>query len=283
MVPLNKLFFGELIMSKEFIFKKNILGGFDRQQVIDCLSNLQAKSSDQHTRSEIEKTNQHINEYLKKVDEKNKQIEELKTRLKEINNYKNSPDNNIFKAIETADKIVACAKEEVSNQIKIANNTASENSEKFAQLLLRIDTLKAEITQIGAKADNISSKLSIIETDEAEDIKKDSADIYQETQDDETVKIDSDSSFEMFEETDNIAFNENESSFENEFNPDNSIDNFFAELEKLTGNENFYDNGPSIDEAFDRSKKILPDTDETKDDAFDDMLKNIFHESSDKQ
>lgn len=283
MVPLDKQFYGELIMSKEFILKKNILGGFDRQQVIDCLSHLQAKSSDQHTRSEIEKTNQLIKEYLKKVDEKNKKIDELKTKLKEINHYENSPDNNIFKAIETADKIVACAKEEVTNQIKTANNTASESSEKFAQLLLRIDTLKSEITQIGAKADNISSKLSIIETDEAEDIKKDSADTYQETQGNKTVKIDSDPPSEMFEETENIAFNENENSFENEFNPDNSIDNFFAELEKLTGNENFYDNGPSIDEAFDRSKKILPDTDETKDDAFDDMLKNIFHESSDKQ
>ncbi len=270
-------------MSKEFILKKNILGGFDRQQVIDCLSQLQSKCTDRHTRAEIEKTNQQINDYLKKIDERNKRIKELETELRELKDFEKSPDNNILKNLKTADRIVECAKEKAAIHIKTANNSASENSEKFTQLLLRVDSLKAEISQIGKKADNISSKLSIIETDESKNTDEALTDTYQKTLIAETVQNEADDSYEQIKEIDDVVLIEEENIRGIELNSDNSIDNFFAELEKLTGSENFYDNGPSIDEPFDKSKKILPDTDEKKDAAFDDMLKNIFHESSDKQ
>lgn len=259
-------------MSKEFIFKKNIFGGFDRQQVIEYLSHIQAECTDHSNAEKITVVNSQITNLLERIEEKKQKIESLKSELKKINELEQSHDTNIFKNIETADKIISTAREEAANQIKEANKNASQSSKEITNLLLRIDSLKSEIALIGSKADNISTNLNKFEFENESAVDYITYESEEENTADETLQAESVSCSE------NIIFDE-ASAFNEETSTENSIDNFFAELEKLTGSEEFYDNGPDLDEAFDKPQKKVHDTSQKKDTAFDDMLKSIFHES----
>lgn len=259
-------------MSKEFIFKKNIFGGFDRKQVIEYLSRLQEECNDHNNTDKIATFNRQITVLIERIEEKKQKIESLKSELKKINELEQSHDTNIFKNIETADKIVSTAREEAANQIKEANKNASQSSKEITNLLLRIDSLKSEIALIGSKADNISTNLNKIEFENETAVDYITYESEEENTADETLQAESVSCSE------NIIFDE-ASAFNEETSTENSIDNFFAELEKLTGSEEFYDNGPDLDEAFDKPQKKAHDTSQKKDTAFDDMLKSIFHES----
>lgn len=275
-------------MSKEFILKKNIFGGFDRRQVIDYLAHLQEKCADSNNKSEIEKTRLQIKTYLEKIEEKNKKIEDLKNELQSLKALSETPVANVFKSLEEADKIVSSAKKEVEQHIRSASENVSESNEKFNLLISRVDVLKAELANIGSKADTISSKISKIEVEEfAEDCAETAFDtvvpeaVEPVAETAETIAaetfMDYPDDSEDYEETSILPFVDSDDEI---LTVANSIDNFFTELEKLTGSADFYDNRPDIDKAFDKSKKILPDDNNgEKDEAFDDMLKNIFHES----
>ena len=274
-------------MSNEFILKKNIFGGFDRRQVIDYLAHLQAKCAESGNKSEIEKARLRIQAYLEKIEEKNNKIEELKKELKDLNDLSTSPVCNIFKSFEEADKIVSSAKKEAEQHIRSASDNVSDNNEKFTLLISRVDSLKAELAQIGSKADNISSKLNKIENVEVEEINEYAVEETIEQAEnpiiEEIVAKTPDDYLETVEETEDSPLLTIDEIIEGTQGFSNSIDNFFAELEKLTGSADYYDNGPDINNTFDKSKRILPDDDNSeKDEAFDDMLKNIFHESPDK-
>lgn len=251
-------------MSKEFILKKNIFGGFDRRQVIDYLAQLQEKCADS-SKSEIEKVNLQIKAYLEKIEEKNRKIESLKSELDSLNKLSDTPVSNVFQSLEKADEIVSSAKKEVERHIRYASENISENNEKFTQLISRVDSLKAELAKIGSRADDISSKISTIDADEPSivienRIEKSKLQETVETavktdESDEEPNYDYSETYILSEDFD-IADTDDIS--EENHNISNSIDNFFAELEKLTGSADFYDNGPDIDEAFDKPKKNLP-------------------------
>ena len=254
-------------MSKEFIIKKNIFGGFDRRQVIDYLGHLQSKCCDSTTHDEIESTKERIKVLLKKIEEKDRQIKSLNDELKAVNTLDFSKEQaDGFDSLIEADKIIEKAKTEAKKYINETKQTVKNNNEQFDKIMSRISSLNKEITLIGTNADKISSGIVNIAVEEYDfdNIEQVVTKVISETPD-----IDA----EEAEETTDFILTETSEDRSSDTDSFNYIDNFFSELEKLTGSTDYYE-AQDITTCYDKPNKTL--SDERSDEAFDDLLKNII-------
>ena len=256
-------------MNKEFIIKKNIFGGFDRRQVIDYLAHLQSKCGDSATHEEIESTKEKIKVLIEKIEEKDRKIKNLNYELKELNSLKlQSEQIDGFESLSEADKIINNAKTEAQKYIHETKQTVISHNEQFEKIMTKISSLNKEIELIGTNAGKISSEIENITVaeDEYVNIEPEITEIIPET---------SDNNIEEYESEEIIDFilpetTEVETEISDAFN---YIDNFFSELEKITGSADYYE-GQDITTCYDRPNKTQSDT--KSDEAFDEHLKNII-------
>lgn len=256
-------------MNKEFIIKKNIFGGFDRRQVIDYLAQLQSKCGDSTTHEEIESTKEKIKVLIEKIEEKDRKIKNLNDELKELNSLKlQSEQNDGFESLSEADKIISNAKAEAKKYIHETKQTVISHNEQFKKIMTKISSLNKEIELIGTNAGKISSEIENITVaeDESVNIEPEITENNPET---------SDNNIEEYESEEIIDFilpetTEVETADSDAFN---YIDNFFSEIEKITGSADYYE-GQDITTCYDRPNKTQSDT--KSDEAFDEHLKNII-------
>ncbi len=232
-------------MSMEFILKKNIFGGFDRRQVIDCISELQSQSISSDNRNQIESTKSRINEIQKKIAAKDIEINRLNSQLKElISLADNSSDDysDIYASINEADKIIAAAKNEANQYMSETDTYIKKSNKDFETLMNRIHALNNELKVMGKNADHISVELSKVtiqpEDNEVEDIvSKTPIHTLSSQKDDSSPEpsISNDEYDDEFtEEYGEITLPSSDEPADDISESFNSIDNFFAELDKLT-------------------------------------------------
>lgn len=255
-------------MSKEFIIKKNIFGGFDRRQVIDYLAHLQSKCSDSTTQDEIESAKEKIKVLLEKIEEKDRKIKSLSDELDGLTALQISAEQtDTFDSLSEADKILDNAKAEAQKYIHETKQTVINNNKQFRKIMSKISSLNEEIALIGTNAGRISSEIIDITLKE-EDI--DNTEQEPNEVISEITDIDTD---EESEETVDFILPESIETDTEETDSFNYIDNFFSELEKLTGSADYYE-GQDITTCYDRPNKTQSDT--KSDEAFDEHLKNII-------
>lgn len=273
-------------MSKEFVIKKNIFGGFDRRQVIDYIAHLQSQCANSETKAEIETSKEKIKVFLAEIEEKNQKIQSLTDELNTLNSFAASAQNkDSLETIAQADKILEKAKNEAEKYISTSTAKANEHTEKFSRMMSKLTSLNEEIALIGANAGKISSEIADIEIEEAEVVSEGNQSLCEDdhmlSEASEIISEEEPSEIEIKQEDDCFApsviqadtdVNVDEDSF-------NYIDNFFTELEKLTGIPDFYDNVQDINEVFDRNRHILPEdkAESVNDEAFDGLIKNVFN------
>ena len=256
-------------MSKEFIIKKNIFGGFDRRQVIDYLAHLQSQCTEPGIQDEIEATRNRIKTLLEKIDEKDRMIKSLNEELQSLENFNStSAQADGFESLSEAHKIIENAKTEAEKYINETKQTVKNNNEQFDKIMSRISSLNKEITLIGTNADRISSEITNITVEEndydvsEQEITEDIPEVPDENTEADGTEIDlllPETNKDETADTDTDSFN--------------YIDNFFSELEKLTGSTDYYE-AQDITTCYDKPNKTL--SDEISDEAFDDLLKNII-------
>ncbi len=256
-------------MSKEFIIKKNIFGGFDRRQVIDYLAHLQSQCAEPGVQDEIEATRNRIKALLEKIEEKDRKIKSLNEELRSLEDFNStSAQADGFESLSEADKIIENAKTEAKKYINETKQTVKNNNEQFDRIMSRISSLNEEIAIIGTNADKISSEIINLADEEDNEYSTEaeaSANIPENSESPET-----------FEEEIKFVLPETNEKISDDSDSFNYIDNFFSELEKLTGSADYYE-GQDITTCYDRPNKTNSGGNNAKnDEAFDDLLKNII-------
>ena len=156
----NKLFSGDNKMSMEFILKKNIFGGFDRRQVIDCISELQSKSVSSDHRNQIEVTKSRINEIKEKISVKDVEIDKLNKQLKELTALADMSTDDYSEAYTTineADRIITAAKKEAYQYMSETDTYIKKSNKDFESLMNKVHALNNELKVMGKKANHISA------------------------------------------------------------------------------------------------------------------------------
>lgn len=212
-------------MQQEIILKKNVFGGFNRKQVVDCIEKLQLEHSDTVSDKELSYIKNKLKIYTEDLDKKNRIIQELKSRLKEADKAISSPTAQ--ESISNADKIILRAKRKAEQITKEAETSIETKRIKAEKLLSKVILINDETERIKKELNNVMVKLSEItitdcpDKEEIEPIKPEDAVLTKEPN---SIK-------DTIEDIDEYL-NRTEENF-------NSIDNFFAELYKMTNGKLF--------------------------------------------
>lgn len=225
-------------MNREIILKKNILGGFDRKQVIDCIAHLKADCAGKASADEIEAAKTAIDTFTKMISQKDVQIKELKSQLDEIKSSKNdkSPSSAV-KSISEANQTVTSAKkraDEITNTVKA---DIENKSDKLDTIFSKLTAINKEIERIKNVLSEASDKLSDININSeadgnaiiSEDFKQSATPQIPENE--QTVTQTDVAEKQAIEDITEFL-SQTEENF-------NSIDNFFAELYKMTNGKLF--------------------------------------------
>lgn len=234
-------------MKQEYIIKKNIFGGFNRADVIKSLANLTESNK---ARNEAEQQT-----LLNKTEDLNRQISE---RNKKIEEYLSNDNINSLKAqrknaVQNADEVLDAAKKEVdrinseiSSYIDVNKPKIEQLEEKTAVATEILYSIKANLHQLSEKLDCFDFQ-SVSEIS-ASKIKTDPPEIkHIEAVPDEIITVSDEpldaqvplqvtaSEEELITEKDNHKDTENVVITDDFSQSDsfNSIDNFFAEMDKL--------------------------------------------------
>lgn len=232
-------------MSMEFILKKNIFGGFDRRQVIDCISELQSKSVSSDHRNQIEVTKSRINEIKKKISVKDVEIDKLNKQLKELTalaDMSTDDYSEAYASINEADKIISAAKNEANQYMSETDTYIKKSNKDFESLMNKVHALNNELKVMGKNADHISAELNKVTI---QPVDKETGNHNSKPQIPDRVSpkyipspndsISNDEyDDELTEEYDEITLPVEDTPTDDIPNSFNSIDNFFAELDKLT-------------------------------------------------
>ena len=231
-------------MSMEFILKKNIFGGFNRREVINCISDLQAQSISSDNRNQIESTKAKISEIRKKIVAKDIEIVKLNSQLKELVALAdNSPDyySDAHTSMNEADKIIAAAKNEANQYLSETDTYIKNSNKEFEALIGRVHALNNELKAIGKNAGHISFELNKVTIEPIEN--EDKCPVSEapipvlafQPNDSPTPSSNNDEyDDELTEEYDEITLPVSDDPIDAVSDSFNSIDNFFAELDKLT-------------------------------------------------
>ena len=212
-------------MQQEFIFKKNIFGGFNRRQVIDCIEKLQGEHSNTVSDKELSDIKNTLKIYTENLGEKNRIIQELKAKLNEAYEAAALPDTQ--KTIGNAEKIILQAKSTAEQITKKTEVTVEAKRIKSDKLLSNIILINEETERIKKELTEVMVKLSEIAITDCPVNKE-----VKPIQHDEAVVPEKSSSDKNTIEDIDEYLNRTEENF-------NSIDNFFAELYKMTNGKLF--------------------------------------------
>lgn len=225
------LFCGDTMMSKEIILKKKIFGGFNRRRVVECFAELQTEYADYDKHDEVLRLEEQINNLTARISEKDIELENLRNKLAELNSLSSQQNNSLnFNTLSQADRIIDDAKKEAEQYIKSADSYYKNSNKEFDLLMNKITELNREISEISSGATKISenlSKVSINDTSDDEIITSKAEPLTESPanyQNEEEI---------LYEDDEADIFLSTESAEEDSTPSYNSIDNFFAELEKL--------------------------------------------------
>lgn len=234
-------------MKQEYIIKKNIFGGFNRSDVINCLANLtEQNESIKHSE---------LTELRNKIEELNNEIEQ---KSKTISEYASNKNINKLKAenqsvVRNADVLLSEAKKEAEQIKKTVKRYVSQRIPEAQNIIEKTDSVTGIIIRLQSNLSALSEKLNsfsfedITEIDTVEPTEQAPVTINTVTtanieiaEPNEAIDFIPEDKSE-FEATIDVVYEEDELSIDIESpvieadsaNCFNSIDNFFAEMDKL--------------------------------------------------
>lgn len=136
-------------MEKEIILKRSLIGGFDRTQVIDCISSLQEKAANAESEAEALKALQDTIAGLERIlSEKDSEIESLSASVaeaQEASRVSKASAQLMRESVDYADTYVESAKILARDISDKTNSKVEEAKEKIDSILLDITRLSEEI------------------------------------------------------------------------------------------------------------------------------------------
>lgn len=136
-------------MEKEIVLKKAIIGGFDRNEVINCIAMLQEEAfSNKIDSAEISKLRSKIDELEALLAEKDTEIERLSAEIKEAESklrVSKSSAQLMRESVEYADCYVASAKILADELTEKTNESVGSAKEKVSSLLLDITGISDDV------------------------------------------------------------------------------------------------------------------------------------------
>ena len=227
-------------MQKEIIIKKNIIGGFNRKQVIDCIAQLKSDSDARINPDELRSMQELVENYQNELSKKDNEITNLKQQLQDLN-CSCAASKTLFEANRTVAEAKNCAKAintKTKNDVEYRRNRIEEIFEKIKNANIEIDKIKNSLVNTDQKLNNISinnleSKKS--ETTVSEKIKLshliDKPNEAKETTADKEAAEETILKQDITQSITEVTNNPEENI--------NSIDNFFSELYKMTNGKLF--------------------------------------------
>ncbi len=211
-------------MNDVIILKTNILGGFDRQQTVDCIAEIKAEIEKCDCREETSAVKGQVRDLNTEINLKEREIDELLAKL----NALNSPEAKAQAAAQYLRSISAANLQTLlkNNAVKeVYGNlidTVSKNSENADRIFSKLTTVTDTLQKLSSDLAIVSKKLDSVSFDENTPVK---TAVIEETEPIDEEKV---------EETP-IIIEDTAEETQEEFEPmfENSVDNFFAELEKL--------------------------------------------------
>lgn len=136
-------------MEKEIVLKKAIIGGFDRNEVINCIAMLQKEASVNRIDSaEISKLRSKIDELEALIAEKDAEIERLSAEIKEAESklrVSKTSAQLMRESVEYADCYVESAKILADELTEKTNDSVGSAKEKVSSLLLDITGISDDV------------------------------------------------------------------------------------------------------------------------------------------
>lgn len=148
-------------MDRDVLLKKNIIGGFDKKQVMDYISHLQASCNNRKTREEIEDMRLRVASLREVIKEKDKQIAALTSEIDDINNVKlpGSETKSGFDILKVSAEQFEKAKIEGEEITAKVSEGIKSKEDKFSTLFNRISSINDEISKFSESISGLSEKL----------------------------------------------------------------------------------------------------------------------------
>lgn len=236
-------------MQKEIIFKKNIFGGFNRRQVIDCLSQLKSDCAARISPEELRNMQELIDNYQHEINEKDNEITNLKQQLQDLN-YSCTASKTLFEAKRTVTEAKNRAHKintKLKNNVEDRSNRIEDIFEKIEKVNSEIDRIKNSLLSADLKLDNISinnleakrSEVNVSKPQETVPVVDDNNEVTEVSKVSKVSEVS-----EVTEATEEVLSSERKSEVISEDisateETINSIDNFFTELYKMTNGKLF--------------------------------------------
>ena len=149
-------------MEKEIVLKKAIIGGFDRNEVINCIAQLQAQALDNRgEREEIERLNRTVAELEAIVAEKDAEIDRLSAEAQNSSRVSAASARLMRESVDYADHYVESARilaEDISNLTNAKINSAKQTVNDLLLDITRISedvlALYTSLTELRAEYDS---------------------------------------------------------------------------------------------------------------------------------
>lgn len=149
-------------MEKEIILKKAIIGGFDRNEVINCIAQLQAQALDaQNEREELERLNRTVAELEAIVAEKDAEIDRLSAEAQNNSRVSVASARLMRESVDYADHYVESARilaEDISSltnaRIENAKHTVNELLSDITRISDDVLALYTSLTELKAEYDS---------------------------------------------------------------------------------------------------------------------------------
>lgn len=149
-------------MDRDLILKKNIVGGFNRKQVLAYITQLQTScDTSRSAKAEIDELRQRISVLRELSKEKDKQIASLTTEIDKINSN-DIPDEADFEILKRSSEKIDEARADADSITATVNEGIKSKEEKISALFERLASINSEISRFSGRISELSDKLDTV-------------------------------------------------------------------------------------------------------------------------
>ncbi len=219
-------------MKDVIILKTNILGGFDKRETSDCIARLQAEIKKYDRTKEMIKAKETVKNRNAAIVDKERQIEELCAKLNELSSphAKAEGAREFLRSVPNSSLDKLLKNDGVREAYHSLNSALSADSEFADTILSRIACVNDDIQSIMKNLSQVSQRLDGVKLNDNK------PEIAPETNEAPCVEQENAAEFEKITDDSQIIKAIDKVTADEEHEPlfENSVDNFFAELERFT-------------------------------------------------
>ncbi len=242
-------------MNDLIILKTNLIGGVDKQQVVDYITDLQAQLREHDLAPEIKAAEIKIRTLHEEINRKDGTLCDLRIKLEELNSFEARLEGALefIQAIPENSFRAIFKNQKAKIVFERINKVLSINTAAADKILPEIDSVNTQLEKISSELQSVLMKLDNVHFDDKEiSLLKTSTTVFPEDAPSEFFEdeiatfeelipesLEEEQNYNQPEDFENTAetvdYYELSATDEDDADPlfENSVDNFFAELEKL--------------------------------------------------